>query len=223
MEMDSKRLPELAQSASPEHQVVRIAYSNHPSVMIRSNGVRCVMTPRVERQRGLLQLIIATRVVWGGRQILPRDVTAKCDNAPLRCLTLPETLELLYGHLDCKVRKNDEEKLSFAAVSERDDYLIPSNFRRLQENLDKANRAYANMPRPALVDLPGVDYPGPAILGDSRALGQFLQQREYMQPDDSEKVGWVIFAGEGLRKGNQVEVSIDLGDGTVPVTFTIPK
>ena len=164
-----------------------------------------------------------TRVCWGSPQLLPGEVRATCDGTPLRCLSLAETLEALYGDFDARLSNGDTERSSFAAVSEREDYLIPSNYQRLLKRVEAARGgSFAKRPRPALVDLPGVEYPGPAVLGDARALAAFLQQRELAGPGEAANVGWVMFAGEALRKGSRIQLAIDCGQGRVPVSFMLP-
>jgi hypothetical protein len=221
--MDPRKLLVMAQVSGADHQIVRMTHGGRPSALIRQGPVRCVVTPRLERERGLLQLILTERVCWGERRVLPLEVTVTCDGTPLRCLTMSETLELLYGDFDASLRSGRAEQQSFAAVSEREDYLIPSNYRRLSKRVEEARGgSYAKRPQPALIELQEVEYPGPAVLGDARALGAFLLQRQFLQPDDPEDVGWILFAGKALRNASQIEIQIDLGQGAVPLEFVLP-
>jgi hypothetical protein len=201
-----------------------MTYADRPSAVIRQGPVQCVVTPRVERERGLLQVALAKRTCWGGSQLLPQELTAACDGTPLRCLTLAQTLDLLYGELARGPRTEAGEDTSFASVSEREDYLIPSNYRKLLQRLEKVHgRSFAKRPRPALVEVPEIEYPGPAVLGDARALAGFLQQREYVQPGEPVQAGWVMFAGDALRDRRQIQLAIDLGQGPLPLEFVLPE
>ena len=219
--IDPGGLTALAQASGPEHTLVRTVYAGSPAVMIRQHGVSCIVTARVERQRGVLQAMLVMRQHWGERAILPREITATCDETPLRCLSLPETLELLYGDFDSRVPAESAEVTSFAAVSERDDYLIPFNYRHLQTQLDEQG-SFAKRPRPALIELPDMEYPGPAILGDARAMVDFLLQREFTQPGEPERLGWVVFAGESLRRGKEIVLNLDLGFDSLPMVIRLP-
>jgi hypothetical protein len=222
VEMNSHELSELVQGSNPEHQVVRMTLANEPSAVVRSDGVRCVIKPRVEQQLGLLQVVLTTRLVEGNRRPVPREITATCDGQPLRCLSLPETLDVLYGETDARDIKADRERLSFASVSESDDYLIPSNYQRLEKRIENMKLSFADRPKPALLDLPDVDYPGSALLGDARALAQFMLQRDLLQDEGTEKVGWVLFGGAALRRGRAVQLTVDLGEGPKRIDFVFP-
>ncbi len=213
-------LSALAQAASPKHKIVRMICANRPAVVVRDEGVRCIVTPRVERTRGLLQLNLATTVHWGPAALLPAEVRAACGNFRLQCLTLPQTLELLYG--DFQARDRDEDAQSFAHVSEQEDYLIPFNYQRLQNELNAA-ALDPRKSRPCFLDLPDLQYPGPAILGDARALTEFIQQRETVSAGQNERLGWVIFGGDALRHAEQLQITIDLGRGPLTLDFALPE
>jgi hypothetical protein len=70
--------------------------------------------------------------------------------------------------------------------------------------------------------IPGQIYPGPALLGDARALTGILLQRELLAASDSEKTGWILFAGESLKRGTQIRVEIDLGNGMRQLELKLP-
>ena len=102
--------------------------------------------------------------------------------------------------------------------------MIPTNFNRLNEQITKAARRSSAPPLlPALASLQGVRYPGPAVLGDARALSAFLLQRQLYQPGDLERTGWIVFAGESLRKSRQFEIQVDLGGGPRRIKFSFPN
>jgi hypothetical protein len=134
-------------------------------------------------------------------------------------LTVADALELLYGDA-AKVKEPavDETSASFAKTSEREDYLIPANYKRLDRQIDTE----LSRPQPALASIPGVRYPGDAMLGDARALTSFLLQREFYEPGQDERVGWVLFAGESLRSAQEIDLDIDLGSGSRRIRFTLP-
>ena len=221
LEVPSSALSVIAQAAGAECSAARIIHANRPAAMVRQGGKSCILTPRVERRRGLLQLIMTTRLHWGADELLPVELRATCGGRPLRCLTLPETLELLYGHF--QVDSCADSASSFASVSERDDYLIPFNFHRLQAAAQNEGQPFSERRRPLLIDLAGVEYPGPAVLGDARGLAEFLQQREITRAGAPEKLGWIIFAGSALRTGEQIEIEVDLGEGPMKLEFALPS
>jgi hypothetical protein len=175
---------------------------------------------RVERQRGLLHLAVAEAVCWGPQATLPREVQASCNGVSLQCLTVAQALDTLYGGKAARPAQADAASCSFAAISEREDYLLPINYKRLQQELDQAQPQSRTIP--AFAALPGVAYPGPALLGDARALSGFLLQRQIYTPGQPERIGWLVFAGDVLRNASAVQVVIDLGNGPVQAVFALP-
>ena len=118
---------------------------------------------------------------------------------------------VLYGDPTSRRSATGDSCCSFAEVSERDDYLMPTNFKRLHANLyDQQRRSVLPPLLPALATLQGVSYPGPAILGDARALTAFLLQRRLYRPGDSELTGWALFSDPVLQHGGLIELLIDL-------------
>ncbi len=115
----------------------------------------------------------------------------------------------------------DDDHYSFASISERESYRIPTNYRRIQTDFDE--RFHDATPRalPAFAALPGQPYPGPATLGDARALSGFLLQRQVCEPGAPENIGWLVFQGDSLRAGGEVAIEIDLGDGLQRFRFHI--
>jgi hypothetical protein len=224
MSVDPPQLLALTQAAAAHTQLLRVTEGGNPWVVVRQGGVRCKLMARIERERGILQMALGLTVCWGAQMELPREVTATCDGVPLCCLSAAETLERLYGKSRSTPAAPPAEACSFAAVSEREDYRIPTNYKRLQQATDGA-AAGSTMPAPgpALATLPGVPYPGPAVLGDARALSGFLQQRQLHQAGELERVGWIIFAGEALRRGSVIDIAVDLGQGPLHVSLVVPK
>src|SRR5205823_445959 len=181
---------------------------------------------RVERNHCLMHVAVSLGVCWGSPTNLPLDVQATCDGAALQCLTVSEALDALYGgpRQAGPTGPGSANANSFRAVSERADYLLPTNYKRLQHALDEeAKDSTAPPPGPAFATLPGLGYPGPALLGDARALSGFLLQRQVCQPGEPERVGWLVFQGDALRHGRPVQVSVDLGHGFNHLMFSLPQ
>jgi hypothetical protein len=145
---------------------------------------------------------------------MPADVQARFNNVPLRCLSVSEALGLIYeGH--SKLAPPAERSDSFATVSERDDFLIPTNFKRLQKQFDESSERALSAPTlPALAMVPGKSYPGSPVLGDARALSSFMLQAQPFKAGDRERTGWILFGGESLRDGGTLELSIQIVNGS---------
>jgi hypothetical protein len=173
-------------------------------------------------------MAVSLGVCWGQAGTLPGEIHATCDESPLQCLTVAETLDALYGQQARSPMRESQNhaEYSFLAVSEREDYLLPTNYKRLQHEVDQTQVAKgAIAPRivPALAVVPGMAYPGPAVLGDARALAGFLLQRQVYQEGEPERTGWLVFSGEALRHGKTLRVMIDLGHGLRTLNFTVPN
>lgn len=221
LEMEPQRLLAVSQAAAPQEGRLRVTEDGNTWVLIRQDGIRCKLMARVERQRGLLHLVVAEAVCWGEQAMLPQEVRASCNGVPLQCLTVAESLDALYGSKQARPPQPDAASYSFATTSEREDYLLPANYKRLQQELDKAQPQ--SRPTPALAALPGVAYPGPALLGDARALSGFLLQRQIYTPGQPERIGWLIFSGDVLRSASAVQVIIDLGKGPIHADFALAR
>jgi hypothetical protein len=225
-EVVPSKLVALGQAAAPQEPVLRVTADGNPWVLIREGGIRCKVMARVERTRGVMHVAVALGNSWGAPVTLPGEIHASCNGVPLQCLTVAETLETFFGAPKTR-RANDShppEKESFCKVSEQDDYLMPTNYRRLQRAADEAAKDSSSPPPlPAFATLPGIEYPGPAILGDARALSGFLLQRQIYQAGESERVGWLIFSGDELRRGGAVQIIVDLGHGPHQLMFSLSK
>ena len=212
-------LASLVQSASANSTVIRVSDGGNSAIVIRENGIQCKLSTRIERQTGILHIVLALRSTIGEKKLLPVEISAASDGNPLRCLTVADTLELLYGdHQNVTSTATDPDLSSFANVSEREDYLIPTNYKRLL-NSDRSRELTATS-GPALATVPGTSYPGPAILGDARALTQFMLQRAFVSSADS-STGWVMFAGD-LQNSSTIDIDLDLGNGPRRVRLTVP-
>lgn len=222
--VDQPTLLSLTHAVADDQPVMRVAEDGNLWLWIRDGGVRGKLMVRVERERGLLQVVLSVANCWGNQELLPVEVRAACDEEPLRCLSAADTLEVLYGEgIDTEGDAYDEASVSFAEVSEGDDYLIPTNYKRLYEqSVANVGKTAAPVARPALASLPGVAYPGPAILGDARALTGVLLQRQLYEPRDPERSGWILYAGPTLSGGSVVDISLDLGSGPKTYRFQIP-
>jgi hypothetical protein len=221
-ELTPSQLLAIAQSAAPDVPHYRTTEDGNAWMVIRQNGVRCKVLPRVERERGLLQLVLSLNVASGPKRILPHEVTAHCDGKPLVCLSAADTLALLYGPSNERKAFNNEDT-SFAAVSERNNFVVPANFQRLQERMYRLRRhAMSAPPVPALATLARANYPGPPLLGDARAISALLLQRELCEPGAPERIGWIMFGGDALKSGKELEVNIDLGNGPTACRVDCP-
>lgn len=224
---NSAALQELAFTVAPEHAVMRIADQGNPALVIREAGIHAKLVIRVERSRGLLQLALSCQNAGFREVLLPREVRAACSGEPLRCLTVAESLDRLYRQSASPADQGAEtanlDPFSFSSVSSRDDYLIPMNYNRLCEELVKQRiETSSDLLQPAFASVADTVYPGMAILGDARALTGILLQQQVLAPQNRERTGWVVFAGESLKHGGSVEIQIDFGTGMRRFTFLIP-
>ena len=154
---------------------------------------------------------------WQDDTLLPLEVGVQAGGKPLQCLTVADTLELLYGQGDGDFGDGSP---SFAETSEREDYLLPVNYKRLSQRHDAGGLTTQS---PALASLTGMRYPGQAVLGDARALTGIMMQRELLKRGESSGTGWLLFASDEVRTADQIDVSIDLGSGPKTYRFMIPS
>jgi hypothetical protein len=219
--LDANSLRTIGREVAPESGAIRAVQGGNPCIVMRTNDCTCTVAARVERQLGLLQVVATINAGSDCNLPLPLDIRAWCDGVALRCLTSAESLNLLYGDRSLQNGTADDAACSFSAVSDREDYLLPTNFKRLSESL-AGKQGPAQVPsEPALVSVPGADYPGSPILADARALAGFLLRRQIYQAN-SETTGWVIFGANQIRNGDSVEIAIDLGAGPERFKFRIP-
>jgi hypothetical protein len=222
LSLDAGQVIQLQRAAAPESPIMRVSEDGNPWVLIRQQNVLAKLMIRVERRRGLVQVIVEIRPFDESRP-LPLDLRVSCNDVPQRCLTAAEAMSLLYGERPSLEEGNARDVTSFAAVSERDDYLIPTNYQRLEESFRERSRHAPAVTMPAFMSLRGMAYPGSAVLGDARALSAFLLQREIHDPSRPQtKLGWVVYGGQELKEGGQLRVDIDLGNGPLQVAFQIP-
>jgi hypothetical protein len=213
----------LEHGVARSEKTIRVFEDGNPWIVIREANVRSKLTARVERTSGLMQVVMTLELLAGPPVLLPVEVTATCQGMPLQCLTVAEALETLYGRVppDERVKSSNDSSLidhrSFAVVSQRDEYLVPTNYKRLQEETKRA----AGLPAFAVVS--GTSYPGSPLLGDARALAQFALQPQLCQPGEPERIGWIIFSGEALKQGGRIQIDVDLGHGPIPIAFLVPK
>jgi hypothetical protein len=161
----------LALAAAPAEPVIRLSEDGNPWLLVRHEGIACKVLARVERNRKILHVNLSVRPQTGAARKLPADVTASCSGTPLTCLTASDALSHLY---DEAPTLSNRPGAGFAVVAEREDYLLPKNYSRIAEAFDR--RGQAKPKTPALSSQLGVAYPGPAPLGDARALSGFLMQ-----------------------------------------------
>ena len=221
--VSAETLLRMSHFAAAETQIMRVNDAGTARVLIRDATIGCKVNARVERQNGLLHLDLSVYVCDENQIPLPHEVVAFADGQPLKCLTVADTLELLYGDPERLDDSSEPETYSFASVSEFDEYLVPSNFKRLQPSPEELSIQTGPRRQPALVSIPGKFYPGPAILGDARALTAFSLQRQLCQPGAADRTGWIMFAGNELKNAEHVELDIDLGHGPQRIRLQMPS
>jgi hypothetical protein len=213
----------LEQSAATFTPVMRTRIDGDDWTVIRQGSARCRLQVRVEKNIGLVQLILGLTTCWGQPRLLPEEVRVYCDRQPLGCRSVPECLELLYGDAQSLSDVSDESA-SFRTVSEREDYLLPSNFPRLQATWNQEYEpSVSTASSPALAHVDGNAYPGSPILGDARALCGLALQQHLFVAGNPERVGWIMFSGPGVRSGRDLTLEIHLTESE-PITlhFRIP-
>ena len=221
--MSPNKLLELTQSTVPEVDNLRISQGGNPWVVVRDAETGCKMMARWERHSGLLQVILSLRNATDSGRPLPVELRSFANGKPLNCLNVSEVLEHLYGDPGSVESSEQLDRTSFAQVSETADYLIPANFKRLNEQSDEETRFSIERPLPAFATLAGVQYPGPAVLGDARALTAFLLQRQIQEEASLEHTGWVIFDASQVKPDEALEIELDLGQGPQRFQFMIPQ
>lgn len=217
LRVDQQTLLALGHSTAQSSAAIRVSEGGNPMLLIRDGGIRANLVVRIERQLGMVQLVMTTSNCWQQDARLPVEVTVKAGESPLHCLTVSAALELLYG--DAKAALS-EGSSSFATTSEREDYLLPVNYNRLSKQRDPRG---IDTQGTALASLGGMHYPGPAMLGDARALTGILMQQELLKSGETSRTGWLIFADESVTSAEHIDVSIDLGSGPKSYRFMVPQ
>lgn len=216
VKVDQPTLLALSHATAQQTTAFRVSEGGNQAFVIRDGGLRVQVLIRVERSLGLAQVVMTTMNCWGPATMLPVEVTTSCEGEPLQCLTVADSLELLYGDPAAHPVNGTS---SFAETSEREDYLLPFNYERLAENFDSRG---ITSPRPALASLPGANYPGHALLADARALTGIMLQRKLLKRGERADTAWLIFAGAPARTAEKIDVGMDLGNGLKTYRFMIP-
>lgn len=218
IEIPYPELNRLSQFVEPELAVTQYTEDSNPWFLIRDGDVRCRGTVRVERTQGIAQVVLALSNVSSSQTyLLPTEITAVCDEQPLQFLTVDQCLDQLYANNPMKAPL---DQTSFAVVSDREDYLLPTNYRALENELGEHKSLMYDQPAFALVNSEA--YPGTALLGDARALSQFLLRRERLEPNAGEITGWLIMSSATLKTGKTVKLRIDLGRGPREILLRVP-
>jgi hypothetical protein len=211
----------LAHTCVPERQAVRIVDEGNPWVLLKDGAVRCKLMLRKERNSNLIHVVTSLKVCWGQPRKLPRALGMNCDGNPLRCLSVSEVLDQLYGE-----KKRDDTQPALAAfteIAESDEFVTPVNYRLLETKLAKDQRLASSRPYPAFAVVGGYAYPGPPVLGDARALSGFMLQPRVYSSEEPEHVGWVVFDATSQAGRGDFEVVVDVGSGPQHVHFRIPN
>jgi hypothetical protein len=214
----------LRQAATPSSRVLRLDQNGQTVAIIREDGIRCKLDVRVERNSGLVQLILELNSYWGNPALSPKDVSVDCQNVPLRCLSVAESLELLYGDQKSILKKPELKAAHFESVAAREDFLVPGNFRRLQAAFERQYEpGMALQLQPGLISVAGRPYPGSPVLGDARALTSYSLQSGTVYPGGEPRYGWVMFAGADVKKSSRLDVHVDLtGNKPITLSYAIP-
>lgn len=202
----------LLQSTNEDVELIRFAEGQSNWIQLRDGSVSCKLTARTDRDHNLIHLVAAIQNCWGMPKTLPVEIELFSAGKPLQCLTVCESLELLYGDVEHLDKSGSYQP--FSVVSEAEGYLLPENYRRLERN------SKANCRTPTLVNVSGRTYPGPPILADARALTGLLMRRQIYHPNEVERVGWLLFHSQNPIQ-DEIELVIDLGNGPRKVSFSI--
>lgn len=221
VEISYDSLVALEHASLPDHSLTRIVEDGNPWVIIKDNSVRCKLMVRREQRTRLVHVAVAIKNCWGPPVKLPANLRASCDQRELRCLKVAEILSRLYEG-PAKENGKIESFESFMQLAERDDYLIPVNYKQLEAKLAADTRLASIRPTPAFATVGGIAYPGPPVLGDARALSAFMLQPKVYAADEAEQVGWVVFEDRQASSGN-IRIAIDLGSGPRNVDFIVPQ
>ena len=218
--VDRKTLLGLSQAIAEGQSSLRISEDGTPWLIVRDGGVRAKLMVRADDATNLIQVVVAVSNGWHEPIALPVEVRASSGGRALECLTVADTLERLYGDAADALEARPGEH---SIVSEREDYLLPTNYDRLLKRMENAVQTEGLTMQPAFASLPGVAYPGPAILADARALAGFLMQRQLICPGDPERTGWIVFSGGELACLEEITISLDLGSGPKEHAFAISR
>lgn len=219
LELSPSELTSLSNMVSPGESVMRVDEDGSPWVLIRNEATRCRMMVRAERSRGLVQVVLSLGVCWGEQKKLPLEVRADCDGHDLQCLTATDALNLLYG----RISSSEQRSASFAHTSELDEYMLPTSYKSIQKEFSQRASLHSIAAlQPALISLQNTSYPGPAPLGDARALSTMLLQKNLYEAGENERIGWILFADEAVRDGGDITIQLDLGAGPQEYTFKVP-
>lgn len=211
----------LCHSIHPE-SVHRFGSGGALSVLLRDQGVHCVVKVRAERTLGLLHLSIQMEDILSRDGLSEFDVRAACDSQPLQCLTCPEILAWTYS--DATFATPSADQCSFKVVQASEQYRMPTNFNSLVRKLQQDGElSLRNKREPAFAVFNGRPYPGSPILGDARLLSTMLLKHRLNNADEADtQAGWIVFGGKQLCDGGEVELEVDFGNGAIHIPFVLP-
>lgn len=223
MKFSPVELAGLEQIVHLAQPVTRISADDRQWIVIRDQNVRCRASVFVESDRGLVHLVLGISAVWGDPKLLPKEIELSCGDEPLRCLAVADTLDLLYGDGRHLLQLPSAGEHSFKQVSDNEEFLTPYNYERLQRQWDQEHEpSLSEKHSPALASVPGEAYPGSPVLADARALATLSWQPKLIHADGVEHIGWVMFAGRNVRRGETIALSIDLGSGPRRIDLRVP-
>lgn len=205
----------ILQSMHSQHSVVRYKDAENDWVYIRSGREAYKLTLRYERSTGLLHLVMAVKNCWGPPLAMPLDVEVwGPGQEPLRCLTVADVLEVTHGDPDSVAAKSGFTHYAHAA--EREDYVLPTNYKRLASKEQEQSTA---LRMPAFAYLDGASYPGSPVLGDARILAALFMRPSLRDSREPKQMGWMVFRGAPNAEGDFL-VRIQTHSGPVDVRFS---
>ena len=204
--MTGDQIAILAHQIAPDLVPIRYQANQRSWVHFRDQDIRLRFQTRVSPEHGMIHLILGVQNHGVNEKLLPANIQVVVNDSPTSCLSAAEVLERIYGEPQ---RRSAGEK-DFATASESSRYLVPSNFDKLAESYEGMDESESF---PAMLPEITQPYPGPAILGDARALSGLLMQRHLLKPGREELSGWVVFGTQPFDSNSEIVLKIDLGNG----------
>ena len=72
--IETETLPLLQQSVASDVNIVNGSFAGRPTAVVREGSIRCMVSPRLDRQTGLLQLTLLTSNFGVEQCVMPRDL-----------------------------------------------------------------------------------------------------------------------------------------------------
>ncbi len=98
IELVPRQLVDLGQMIAPDQPAMRITKDSNPWIIYREQGIRCKLMARAETNLGLLHVVLSIANSGDTPKLLPVEIQASCGAEKLKCLSVSETLETLWGN-----------------------------------------------------------------------------------------------------------------------------